>query len=665
MERAGERRAAGGRHVAGGRRPRRRETWDLTTPRVGQVVGGYRLEARLGEGGQGTVFRARRGGRLYAIKFLSLEMEERAWRELEVWLRLRRVGEVRLEGCGRWPARTPRFLFIAMPYVRGRPLDVWARVRNPTAWEVVRVVREVARQLMPVHRANVVHRDVKAANVLVRREDGRAVLVDFGLGTYPGALDITHPLAMPGTPLYRSPEMLRFRREYAGSERYQARASDDLWALGVLLYWLLTGSHPFDVEEPEADAGALANIILRREPQPPHAHNPRVPRVLSELCLRMLEKSPEARFQDAEAVGAELEAVLAEADGSWDVALCETWSPGDASTPQEVLLGLGEWRERARRLVAYARRYPRRGRPLSLAAASTQSGSREAEAEPASTPSRARGRLRRVGAWGFVLGLGLLGAWVALLVPSRPEPEAPRVTREVVSVPTMPEVTGTGQEVARPGKPPDGDGGAATHGAATPAPVASATPRKDSTRVKTPKQATFSPKQQDKQGTVLDSVARACATAYAVGQVACASPEAQLRPTLPRLPPPADCPAGSEESMRALGLGIGAREIFAFHTEGAMPITVRPGPVTVELSRDWVKMDGPVRFTGELLFGQGRVYGRFTQAHTQDGQTHTVCFDLYEVEEDNERGALMEPGSGSDTARIWSTVELRAVRRFE
>jgi serine/threonine-protein kinase len=118
------------------------------------VVAGYRLEARLGRGGQGTVYRARREGRRYAVKFLYLpHMADWAWHELDVMVRLRRAGVLPLEGCGKWPAGQPRFLFIVTPYVRGRSLYDWVREHNPTAREVAWLVREVARQLAAVHTA--------------------------------------------------------------------------------------------------------------------------------------------------------------------------------------------------------------------------------------------------------------------------------------------------------------------------------------------------------------------------------------------------------------------------------------------------------------------------------------------------------------------------------
>ncbi|MFY0564169.1 protein kinase domain-containing protein [Archangium lansingense] len=539
--------------------PRWAEREEAGPPALGTVVDGYRLERRLGEGGQGTVYRARRGRRLYAIKFLSLDSPDWAWRELEVRLRLRRVGGLAVESHGLWPHAAPRFLYLVTPYVHGRPLYAWTREKNPTAREGGWLARWLARQLVQVHAAGVVHRDLKGSNVLVGKKDGRPVLVDFGVGTYVGAPEITNPLGLPGTRHYRSPEALRFRRERAG-EHSPARASDDLWALGVLLYWLLTGGYPFDTEE--VDEGALADLILKHEPEPPHVLNPRVPRALSELCLRMLEKSPEARFVDAEALGAALEAVLAEADAAWDVPLCEQWGPDDATTPQEKWLDWGGLRDKARRLLSYARRHPRRGRPVSQAEASTLPRSPEDTPPAAST----RPSSWRALAWGgAALALGLAGLLLLLRFPFGPTPE-------VMPAPSMRQVTKSGQEVASAAKPPEGDAGAAPETAPTPAPVAVATPRKDGTRVRTPKQ-TSTPRSQTQratQGSLLDAAGRTCVLVWAAGQFACASPEPQVRPvatTTARQPPPMDCPPGSVETMKELRMPVGSRNDAVFLIE--------------------------------------------------------------------------------------------------
>jgi hypothetical protein len=103
-------------------------------------VAGYRLEATVGSGGQGTVFRARREGLPFAVKFISLSRAPWAWRELDVGVKLWRSAGLPLVGYGLWPALKPRFLFLVTPYVRGLPLDVWAQVHNPPALQVAELV---------------------------------------------------------------------------------------------------------------------------------------------------------------------------------------------------------------------------------------------------------------------------------------------------------------------------------------------------------------------------------------------------------------------------------------------------------------------------------------------------------------------------------------------
>ncbi|HEX8435335.1 serine/threonine-protein kinase, partial [Archangium sp.] len=389
-------------------------------PRVGMEVAGYRLERRLGSGGQGTVFRARREGRLYAVKFIFLPRSAQwARRELDVMVKLWRAGSLPLEGHGLWPAPRPLFLFLVTPFVRGRPLDEWVRLHNPHALAVVELVRQAARLLGVVHAAGVVHRDVKGANLLVS-DEGRLVRVDFGVATYAGAPTVTGPFP-PGTWPYLSP---RVWRAWRGEEESHASPGDDLWALGVELYQLLTGRLPFQGEE-----GALVHAILNEEPAPPHTLNPRVPRALSEVCQRLLRKRPEERYADARAVEVALEAAAREADEAWRVPLCEAWGPHHATTARQ---GLWMWGEELlvlyERLASYQRR-PLRGRPLPLDEASTQGAEspppvQEAKAappapapEPATppaTPVPVRSRFWRRAASGVLtLAVGL-GVWLVM-----------------------------------------------------------------------------------------------------------------------------------------------------------------------------------------------------------------------------------------------------------
>ena len=295
-------------------------------PRPGMEVAGYTLEARLGSGGQGTVFRARREGRFFAVKFLFLPRAAHwAWRERDVLVKLSHAGGLPLEGHGLWPARQPLFLFLVMPYVRGLPLDVWTRVHNPDALQAAQLFGQGARQLAVAHAAGIIHRDVKGANLLVYGEQ-RVVLVDFGVATYEGAPPVTGAFP-PGTWSYLSP---RVWRAFRGLEDSRPCPADDLWALGVELYLVLTGRLPFLGREEE-----LVHAILHEEPPVPHEYNPRVPRELGEVCWRMLRKQPEARYADALAVDAALGEALKQADGAWREALCEAWGPHHATTVRE------------------------------------------------------------------------------------------------------------------------------------------------------------------------------------------------------------------------------------------------------------------------------------------------------------------------------------------
>ncbi len=608
-------------------------------PEVGERVDSYLLEEKLGEGGFGAVFRARRGGRLHAVKFLSLAgTDEWGLRELEVLLRLRQVGGVPLEGHGKWPADAPGYLYIAMEYVRGRTLYDWARQENPSARQVAEMLVPLARYLAEVHAVGIVHRDVKGENILVR-EDGRPALVDFGVGTYEGAPEVTG-WRVPGTRSYQSPEAIRFMRQRREEERYPPTPGDDVWALGVVLYKLLTDALPFQGNY----EGELAESILTHSSVPPHERNRRVPEALGELCMCLLEKEPGTRLGEAKALGEALEAVLAGADAAWDVPLCEPYSPDNVTTARDRVLALELEAELARmeRLQGYE---PRRG-TLSPAPESSSESSppsldgsppEEKEASPASASSRV-----------FAVPWGLVVAVLAVLLGF--------VTLLAVGGSRL-DTRASGQEVASRVEPPEGDEGAEPPRARTPALVASATPEKDSTRMKTPRQLLCSPKTQQ-SCTMLEALGKACVVGAAVAQTACVGP--QVRST----PAPEECPPRSLETMEKLGIRSGDIGGATFIVEGPGSIIVREGPATLVVETELGRLPPGTVVTGRILLGEERAYGRFTLARTPGGQIHPVCLVAWNPI-DKRRGLVTTGESGPESARVSTTVDVMAVQRFE
>jgi hypothetical protein len=199
----------------------------------------------------GTVYRVERAEppdtRPFALKLLSYPNDPRFEREVELLRRIHHGHVPRLHEVGWWKHGSGVLLpYFVMDWVQGTPLYRWAAARRVSSREVLRLLAQVARALEATHAVGAVHRDVKGANVLVRAEDSAAVLVDFGAGTFQGAAPLTRQALPPSTPPYRSPEALRFyvRWHPESGAPYEAKPTDDLYALGVMAYRLVTGIYP-------------------------------------------------------------------------------------------------------------------------------------------------------------------------------------------------------------------------------------------------------------------------------------------------------------------------------------------------------------------------------------------------------------------------------------
>jgi len=261
-------------------------------------VGRYSLEREIGRGGMGVVYLARevRLDRPVAIKLLPPA------RGADAKLRERFLREARTSAKLSHPHIVPiftvdeiqDFVFFAMAFVDGETLTERVRRRGPLApSEAARMLREVAWALAYAHSRDVVHRDVKADNIILETATGRAVVADFGIaGVVRGAAGLGGGEVL-GTPEYMSPEQ-------ALGEHVDARS--DLYALGVVGYFALSGKLPFD--------GRTATEVLAKqvtEPAPPLASvTSGFPRRLARAVERCLEKDPRERPQKAEELAEQL-----------------------------------------------------------------------------------------------------------------------------------------------------------------------------------------------------------------------------------------------------------------------------------------------------------------------------------------------------------------------
>lgn len=255
---------------------------------AGQVLAcRYRLEALIGEGGFGQVWRAFDGELQRAV---AIKVPKRLAQPLPDFLdearklaRLKHPGIVAVHDV----ARHNGVHFIVSDLIEGQ--DLWAKVRRnpPSVREAVLIVAEAARRLHYAHQQGLIHRDIKPANILID-EQNQVYLTDFGIAATLEELRLRGNDGC-GTLAYMSPEQI-----HGDASRIDART--DIYSLGVVLYQLLVQQHPFQAE----NSASLHRCILRQEPRAPRSINPRIPREIERICLKCLSKSPVNRFESAE-----------------------------------------------------------------------------------------------------------------------------------------------------------------------------------------------------------------------------------------------------------------------------------------------------------------------------------------------------------------------------
>jgi eukaryotic-like serine/threonine-protein kinase len=287
--------------------------------------GRYRVLSRVGSGGMADVYLAEDLllGRQLAVKVLhhhfaeDQEFVERFRREASSAAGLSHPNIVGIFDRGEWDGT----YYIAMEYVPGRSLKTLVREHGAldpaSAIDIATQILQAARF---AHARAIIHRDLKPHNVILD-EEGRARVTDFGIAQA-GASDMTLTGSIMGTAQYLSPEQ---------AQGYAVSARSDLYAVGVILYELLTGVVPFDGDT----AVAIAFKQVSAQAPPPSALNPAVPPHLDAIVLRALAKDPAARYANADEFIAALQTARAQlpADAASAVLTTQLAVPPEAASP--------------------------------------------------------------------------------------------------------------------------------------------------------------------------------------------------------------------------------------------------------------------------------------------------------------------------------------------
>jgi serine/threonine-protein kinase len=295
--------------------PRAAETASLNAP-AGRTpllpsVPGYEVLGKLGEGGMGVVYEVRNLaiGRIEALKMMRTllaatpQLSQRFRKEIRGAAQLEHPRVVRIYAAGAHEGQS----YFTMEFVAGGSLTRQLERFQNDPRVAASLLARVARAVHYLHTKNIVHRDLKPGNILLK--DDEPLVSDFGLAKFfdeeletpstvaPGAdPDLTQTGALMGTFAYMSPEQAAGRPD-------RITTASDVWALGIILYELLTGRRPFD----GSDHDEVRRQIQAVDPASPRVLQPRVGPDLDAVCLKCLEKDPQRRYRSAADLAENLE----------------------------------------------------------------------------------------------------------------------------------------------------------------------------------------------------------------------------------------------------------------------------------------------------------------------------------------------------------------------
>ncbi len=271
------------------------------------TLGPYRIEAILGRGAMGVVYRAVGPGSEASLALKTLRRDlaaaseehtviARFQMEARIGMAFDHPNIVKVRDYG----EAGGLAYMAMDFIEGQDLKE-LMVRQPplSLGEVIALTQQLLDALNYAHRRRVIHRDIKPANVRVR-DDASIVLTDFGVA-HVSTSDLTQTGDMIGTPAYMAPEQLQ-------GHKVDHRA--DMFSVGVLLYQMLTRKRPFD-----GSLAAVMQQLIFVDPPPPSSASPDVPPVFDPVVMRALAKQPDQRYSSAVSFAAALRAAADQCRG--------------------------------------------------------------------------------------------------------------------------------------------------------------------------------------------------------------------------------------------------------------------------------------------------------------------------------------------------------------
>ena len=261
---------------------------------IGQTISHYTITAKLGEGGMGVVYKATdtKLDRTVALKFLPAhvsvneETKARFLQEAKAAAALNHAHICTIHSV----EETGEAMFIVMEYIEGGTLRT--KIPFPSIDDAITAAIQIGEALQEAHAKGIVHRDIKADNVMMTSK-GQAKVMDFGLAKLKGSLKLTRTSSTVGTLAYMAPEQIQ------GGE---VDTRSDIFSFGSLVFEMLAGKTPFRGEH----EAAMVYSIVNEEPQPLESLRQEVPPLLSSLIQKCLEKDPADRYQHMDDIVSEL-----------------------------------------------------------------------------------------------------------------------------------------------------------------------------------------------------------------------------------------------------------------------------------------------------------------------------------------------------------------------